>query len=289
VIALGSTLISAGAASAASRVGHYAKIKFWTKYRVVTMQVPLQCPAFRDPPCIWMLYVNEPEIPSEAVVGTATALAGSTNVLQVAYPTQFCGVIQADVVVGPTPWMFETGRIRLINTTESGKGHGHPAGCPPGPPPPPTSTTTQTTHPCPPGHDGPSNDGQNNNGQGCGQGGNGSGNGNGNGGGNGQGGNVQGEQNGTSALPFTSASGSGSSPAAAVAAGETATTAPSSLPFTGVDVKPLIIIGAVLVLAGLFILTSLEQRRRALRRVVATAASTGARSTSRASHWLLGD
>jgi hypothetical protein len=266
VLALGTTLVTAGSASAAARIGRFAKIKFYSKYRVVTMNVPLSCPKLRQPPCDWMLYVNEPENPAEPVVGTQTAASGSPKILQVSYPRDFCGVIQADVVVGPSPWQFETGRVREINTADP-RGHNNSAYCPHTPPD--TSTTQPNGPPHPPG-----------------------GGGGGGGGGNDNGGNVQATTAATSGLPFSGSgsSGSGSTANGAVAADATtaATAAPATLPFTGADVKPLVVIGAAMILFGLYILSSLEQRRRALRRL-GNAVSTGARQTSRASHWFLGD
>jgi len=258
-VALGTTLVAAGTAGAAARTGHYAKIKFYNHYRVVTMQVPEQCPHARPAQCVWMLYVNEPETPAQTVVGTQSAAPGTKAVLQVKYPRSFCGVIQADVVVGPSPWLFESGRVREINTFQTtGKGHDATmAYCP-------TTPGGGTTPPKPPGQ------------------------GNGNGQGNGQGGNAQ-----ASALPFTatttaSGSGTGASGSDAAAGSTTATGGPSSLPFTGVDLKPLIFVGAALILVGVFILSSLEQRRRALRRI-GNAVNASAGYSSRASHWFLGD
>jgi hypothetical protein len=254
-LALGTMLVGAGTAGASSRTGHYAKIKFYNKQRVVTMLVPAQCPNVRQAPCVWMLYVNEPENPAQTVVGTQTAPPGGGKVLQVNYPKNFCGVIQADVVVGPSPWLFESGRVREINTFPSpGKGHGNAtAFCPTTP----TTTPGSTTPPHPPG---------------------------GNGGGNGQGGNAQ-----ASALPFAAATtGSGASGTGDAAGSTAAAASPATLPFTGLDVKPLIFVGAALILVGLFILTGLEQRRRALRRI-GNVVNTGAEYSSRASHWFLGD
>jgi hypothetical protein len=259
VVALGSTLVGAGVASASARVNRNAHIKFYNKQRVVTMTVPLSCPNVRQPPCTWMLYVNEPENPAQTVVGTATSPPGSGKVLHVNYPRDFCGVIQADVVVGPSPWLFEQGRIREVNTAVSaGKGHNKTQFCPTTP----TTSPPTTTGPHPPG-----------------------------GGGNGQGGNQQ-----ASSLPFTgtttaaaaASSGSPASVAGASDAGATATSAPATLPFTGVEVQPLIIAGAVLILLGGYILSTLEQRRR-VRRRVAHAMNASAGYSSRASHWFLGD
>ncbi len=91
MVALGAGLVTAGVASASTPVGHYAVIKFWPSYQVVTLKVPLQqwCPPSK-PSCVWMLSVDEPNIPPQTVVGTAT---GTSGVLVVAYPSNFCGVI----------------------------------------------------------------------------------------------------------------------------------------------------------------------------------------------------
>lgn len=56
-------------------------------------QVELTVPG----PVQWTLFVNEPDAPGAPTVGTAT---GSSGILVVAYPEGFCGVIQADVLVG---------------------------------------------------------------------------------------------------------------------------------------------------------------------------------------------
>ena len=63
--------------------------------------------------CQWELVVNEPAVPGQPVVGMAT---GTSGVLQVPYPS-FCGVIQADAMVGP-PERLEVGHRHLINTCD---------------------------------------------------------------------------------------------------------------------------------------------------------------------------
>ncbi len=88
----------------------------------------------------------------------------------------------------------------------------------------------------------------------------------------------------TSALPFTA------STTVDTAAPTTAPDAAASatLPFTGVDLRPLIILGSALILVGGLLLSSYESRRRLLRRAAAVRPShitTGAR---RASSWFLG-
>ena len=112
LIALGSTFVIVGTASASAPVGHRPVIKFWPNYNVVTMTVPLRvwCPKSK-PFCEWQLYVNEPDIPSQKLVGTAT---GTSGILTVNYPKHFCGVIQADALVGPAPWLFQFGHKRTI-------------------------------------------------------------------------------------------------------------------------------------------------------------------------------
>lgn len=62
------------------------------------------------------------------------------------------------------------------------------------------------------------------------------------------------------------------------------------LPFTGANVRPLAFIGVALVILGFYILTTLEQRRRAMRRmahVVRTSEATG--HATRITRWFLGD
>ena len=122
---------SAGAASSSLKPGHLAAIKFWAASDVVSLTIPEPACADGDPSCLWMLYVNEPDTPGRTVVGTAV---GSSGVLSVAYPVDFCGVIQADALRGPDPWSFRIGYRRLIATGP---------GCPP--PPPGNHPTTVPT------------------------------------------------------------------------------------------------------------------------------------------------
>ena len=75
--------------------------------------------------------------------------------------------------------------------------------------------------------------------------------------------------NGSSSVPFTATSG---------------TTTPSQLPFTGMEIKPLAILGGLLILIGGMVLTTVESRRRLLLRATGPVKS-GARKTS---SWLLG-
>jgi hypothetical protein len=98
------------AASASSRDRSFAVIKFWPSRNVVTLDIPSACPD-SHPTCVWVLTVNEPETPAQTLVGTAT---GTSGVLTVAYPDDFCGVIQADATVGPAPWKIQFGHRAAI-------------------------------------------------------------------------------------------------------------------------------------------------------------------------------
>ena len=225
-------------------------------YGVVTMRVPskVYCPP-TQPDCDWMLYVNEPDIPPQPVVGYQIAAAGSgVAILEVKYPSDFCGVIQADALVGPSPWLREFGHQMMINTcdttttsppTTSPPTTSAPTTSPPTTSPPTTAPRTPTTTPP--------------------------------------------HTAATSALPFTGdTSPAGDSSSTDPVGNTTATTAPASLPFTGSNLKPLVILGVAMILAGLYLLSNVEQRRRALRRL-GSAVSTGADYSSRASHWFLGE
>jgi hypothetical protein len=94
----------------------------------------------------------------------------------------------------------------------------------------------------------------------------------------------------TKALPFTSSTTTTTKPPAVITAAVTDSPAKvAELPFTGVDVKLLGSVGATLVLLGLWILTTLEQRRRAIRRAAAAVqTSPVAEGATRASRWFLG-
>jgi hypothetical protein len=81
----------------------------------------------------------------------------------------------------------------------------------------------------------------------------------------------------TTALPV------GSAPGKAVQ-----TAALSQLPFTGIDLEPLVLIGMALVAAGLLLATRIEERRQALRRLHYAAQVQRVRA-SRASRWFLGE
>jgi hypothetical protein len=262
LIALGSTFVIVGTASASAPVGHFPVIKFWPNYNVVTMTVPLRvwCPKSK-PFCEWQLYVNEPDIPSQKFVGKAT---GTSGILTVNYPKHFCGVIQADALVGPAPWLFQFGHKRTIHTGRNCDPNTTTTTKPPhtttttGAPntttttkPPHTTTTkpptTTTKAPHTPTTETP-----------------------------------------TSELPFTSTS--AAAVVAAASASTTSTVAVAQLPFTGADIRPVAFVGVVLIMLGFYILTTLEQRRRAMRRMAySMRTSSAAGMATRTTRWFLGD
>ena len=64
--------------------------------------------------------------------------------------------------------------------------------------------------------------------------------------------------------------------------------ASSQLPFTGADLRPLVLLGIALVVLGGFLLTTVEWRRRLLRRAAAVRADQMTDGLRRASAWFLG-
>jgi len=178
-------LVGSGVSDAAGVSTHLARITFLSDR--VTFTPPInRCPV-KHPACQWMLFVNEPA--TGAIVGT---MLGTTGTLSVAYPVNFCGVIQADVLAGPLPWRQVVGHRHTIQT----------------------ATTCSSSLPF---------------------------------------------VGGTTAPTRTTAKGTHSDPA--------------QLPFTGIDIEPLSIVGITLVTLGLLLVTDLEHRRRMRRRLGANASA----------------
>ena len=127
---LGLLATISGTASASVPPNAFPTIRFWSAQNEVTLQVPTPaCPASR-PSCEWTLFVNEPDVPAQTMVG---AVSGTSGILTVAYPADFCGVIQADAILGPSPVRLEVGHQRAVTTAPD---------CPP-------ITTTPTPKPNP--------------------------------------------------------------------------------------------------------------------------------------------
>ena len=93
----------------------FAGLGFNDNAHVVTLAIP-SSPCRSDHKaiaCNWTLSVDEPDVAGQPVVGTAT---GTTGVLSVTYPA-FCGLLQADALVGP-PQRKEVGHRHVINTCD---------------------------------------------------------------------------------------------------------------------------------------------------------------------------
>jgi hypothetical protein len=113
-----------GAAWSATTAPSTAVITFDDAAQQVTLQIPSPaCPA-SQPTCQWKFFLNEPKLS----VDVATVF-GTSGTLTLAYPPNFCGVIQADAYVGP-PWVAKRGFQHTIEDCE-----------------PPTTTTTTTEPP----------------------------------------------------------------------------------------------------------------------------------------------
>ena len=84
------------------------------------------CPT-SDPGCEWMLFMNAPLVPNAPVIGEVTGTSGR---LTIPYPTDFCGVVQADALIGRAPfvgaaaWTYVSGMRTSISTCQSGSGGG---------------------------------------------------------------------------------------------------------------------------------------------------------------------
>lgn len=284
VLGLGLLLLTAGVASAASPGGEVAMITFHDDSNVVTLAIPPLCP-MAHPQCVWQLFVNEPDVPGQTIV---SAVTGASGVLTVAYPANFCGVIQADALVGPAPWRLIFGHQRAIQTGNCSCPTATATGTTPSPQPAAvtgatpvtsatrparpmrqsrsarpawaghrshrarltaaTSTTTTTTAPS--------------------------------------------TILDTACQPITGAADAvpATSDLPFTGSVSTVSTAPTTLPFTGVDVKPLLIGGTALILLGLGIGTTGQQRRRAVAvAVYSVRTSRGMAYSRRAARWFFGD
>jgi hypothetical protein len=106
-------LLLARPVPAAAADTHLAHLSFGDKAGVVTLAIPTPaCRKFEDHTgCQWELFVDEPLTPGQPVIGAAF---GTSGVLSVPYPT-FCGVLQADALVGP-PTRKDVGYRHLIKT-----------------------------------------------------------------------------------------------------------------------------------------------------------------------------
>jgi hypothetical protein len=198
--------LSAGVAPAAGAAGRSPVLSFSSDR--VTLTLPSKGCPLRRPDCEWMLFVNEPT--TGKLVGTATGMtsgSASAVAVTVALPACFSGIVQADALIGPSPWRKVVGRKATVQTSAS-----------------------------------------------C-------------------------------TLPFTAANdGTGGTAGTAPDAAK-----PAQLPFTGIDIKPLMLLGVSLTLLGLLMATDLDQRRRKERRSRSRTWSETVADAGAVTRWLFGD
>jgi len=101
-------VLAASTTAGASGGGPGAVITFDDANNVVTLQIPNPpCPT-TEPGCVWKFFLNEPKVS----VDVSTIYGTAAGTLTLAYPKNFCGIIQADAYIGPTmngPWTPQRG------------------------------------------------------------------------------------------------------------------------------------------------------------------------------------
>jgi hypothetical protein len=197
----------------------------------VTLTIPTPACAPGHEGCQWLLFVNEPGVSGRPEVGEAT---GTTGVLTVHYPANFCGTLQADAQTGP-PWTQEHGGVHTVEngncapTTTTTTTTSPPTTpptvlpvntpqAPPGPPSSPTVAAGATTPTAAP----------------------------------------SGTALATGTVAAASTEPTTVPPAALGASGRT----PTQLPFTGADIRPYVLVGLTLIALGTFLLIGGTSRRK---------------------------
>jgi hypothetical protein len=253
LLALGSALVSAGAAWSAPRPS-MPYLTYNSAQQALQLRIPTPVCPRSTLDCQWMLWVNEPQLAGKPFVGAVT---GTSGTLSVDVPN-FCGTVQADALRGPAPWKFVEGIRRHLDScmpTTTTTGGANPSTTTTTTVPPTTTTTvapTTTSTTVAPTTTSTAA--------------------------------VKGAAAAASALPFTDVS-TTTTPEAVAAA---SVTPASQLPFTGADLRPLIILGSAMILLGGFLLSTVESRRRTLRRASAIRLDHVKDSAHRASSWFLG-
>jgi hypothetical protein len=134
------------AAGGASDGPSSAVITFDDAAQAVHLTIPTPACPVSEPQCEWKFFLNEPKLH----VDVATVY-GTSGTLTIDYPSNFCGVIQADAYVGP-PWVPKRGYQHPIEdcaaaTTSSTES---PSAGAASEPPPTTTATASTPLPAPP-------------------------------------------------------------------------------------------------------------------------------------------
>jgi len=247
-------MVTAGAAWSAGLHDSKPALRFDTYLRQAVLVIPNPpCPK-RWRHCHWMLYVNQPNVagPHTWVVGTSGRLS---------LPVDHCGLYQADALINAGSywnWTYVTGIRAMIDycpsttTTSSSTSTTSTSTT--------STTTTSTTEPPPTStstHPPPTTP------------------------------TVAASSTTptTANLPFTGSTTGDTSPPTT---GAPAAAASATLPFTGLDLRPLLVLGSALILLGGLLLSSYESRRRLLRRAAAVRPSHITSGARRASSWFLG-
>jgi hypothetical protein len=122
-----------------------AVITFDDGAQTVQLTIPTPACPVSEPQCEWRFFLNEPKLH----VDVATVY-GTSGILSIDYPSNFCGVIQADAYVGP-PWVAKRGYQHTIEdcaaVTTTSSTEPPAAGAASEPPP---TTTASTPPPVPP-------------------------------------------------------------------------------------------------------------------------------------------
>jgi hypothetical protein len=194
-----------------------AVITFDDAAQVVHLTIPTHACPESEPQCEWKFFLNEPKLH----IDVATVY-GTSGTLTIDYPSNFCGVIQADAYVGP-PWVAKRGYQHSIAdcTAVTTSPTVPPSAGATNEPPTTAPTEASTPTPAPP---------------------------------------ENGAAAATAVPPPTVAPAATPSPVTVGSpVGSPVGSSPTQLPFTGPDIKPFLLIGWLLVALGLCLAA---QRRR---------------------------
>jgi LPXTG-motif cell wall-anchored protein len=116
------TVVAAGAAGSAGTAWgasgpSSAVITFDDQGQQAILQIPDPPCDTTMPNCVWKFFLNEPKLSVDVAI-----VYGSSGTLTIPYPPNFCGIIQADAYVGPTdqgPWQSKRGWQHPINTSSN--------------------------------------------------------------------------------------------------------------------------------------------------------------------------
>ncbi|HEV3131626.1 MAG TPA: hypothetical protein VGY51_06660 [Acidimicrobiales bacterium] len=246
VLALTLLSVSLGAAAwSVTSTPSTAVITFDDAAQQVTLTIPTPACPTSQPNCMWKFFLNEPKLSVDVAI-----VYGTSGTLTLAYPKNFCGVIQADAYVGP-PWVAKRGFQHTIEDCSGpvGPTTGTPASTTTTEQPGQASATSTTTSTVPGPVDAAGS------------------------------GPPPAAATGSPPSAPASASGGGSASTSHNAPADATSGTPASapvhaatglLPFTGVGFEQFLLIGLSLVVLGLALLTSTESGRRMARRLAAT-------------------